>query len=70
VALEGEFVDITKNKKNSAWKQVANRALFAATRFQASFFLGLYFDTEDGDDMFLRNIRWLSTDYIVLYSRR
>jgi hypothetical protein len=29
----------------------------------ASFLLGLLFDPEDGDDMFLRNIGWLSTDY-------
>jgi hypothetical protein len=31
--------------------------------------LGLYFDREDGGDMFLRNFGWLSTDYMALYSR-
>jgi hypothetical protein len=28
------------------------------------------FDPEDGGDMFLRNIRFLSTDYMVLYPRK
>jgi hypothetical protein len=28
--------------------------------------LGLFFDSEYGDDMFLRNICWLATDYLVL----
>jgi hypothetical protein len=32
--------------------------------------LGLFFDPEDGGDMFLRNINWLSTDYTALYPRR
>jgi hypothetical protein len=29
--------------------------------------LGLFFDPECGSDMFLRNIDWLSTDYMALY---
>jgi hypothetical protein len=32
--------------------------------------LGLYFYNEDGGFMFLRNINWLSSDYMVLYPRR
>jgi hypothetical protein len=28
--------------------------------------LGLLFDPEDGQDKFLRNIGWLSTDYMAL----
>jgi hypothetical protein len=34
------------------------------------FFLGLYFDYEDGGDMFLWNVGWLSMDNTVLYHRR
>jgi hypothetical protein len=34
------------------------------------FFLGLFFDREDGVDMFLRNFGALSTDYTGLYPRR
>jgi hypothetical protein len=35
----------------------------ASYLLDAGFFLGLLFDPGDGDDIFLRNIRWLSTDY-------
>jgi hypothetical protein len=38
--------------------------------FHAGFLLALFFDHEDGGDMFLRKVRWLSTDYMALYSRR
>jgi hypothetical protein len=41
-----------------------------ATSFHARFLLALFFDPEDGGDMFLRNIGWLSRDYMVLYPRR
>jgi hypothetical protein len=37
-----------------------------ATYFHAGIFLGL-FDPDDGGDMFLRNVAWLSTDYTALY---
>jgi hypothetical protein len=33
----------------------------------AGFLLGLIFAPEDGGYMFLRNISWLSTDYVALY---
>jgi hypothetical protein len=36
----------------------------------AGFLLGLFFDPEDGSDMFLRKVGRLSTDYMTLYSRR
>jgi hypothetical protein len=32
--------------------------------------LGLFFDPEDGGEMFLRNVGRLSTDYTALYPRR
>jgi hypothetical protein len=41
-----------------------------ATCFQAGFFLSLFFDPEDGGDMYLRNVGWLYTDYTMLYHRR
>jgi hypothetical protein len=41
--------------KKLLWKQMTNRALLAAC-FHADFVLGLFFDPEDGDDMFLRNV--------------
>jgi hypothetical protein len=37
---------------------------------QARFVLGIFFDPEDGGDMFLRNVGWLSADYMALYHRR
>jgi hypothetical protein len=30
----------------------------------------LIFDPEDGSDIFLRNVDWLSTDHTTLYPRR
>jgi hypothetical protein len=39
------------------------------SRWQAGILLGLI-DPEDGGDMFLGNVRWLSADYTVLYPRR
>jgi hypothetical protein len=38
-------------------KQIVDTALF-------------FLDPEDGGDMFLRNVGWLSTDYKALYLRR
>jgi hypothetical protein len=36
----------------------------------AGFLLGLFFDPEDGGDMFLRNVDSFSTDYTALHPRR
>jgi hypothetical protein len=41
-----------------------------ATCFHASSLLGLFFNTQGGCNMFLRNVGWLSTDYMALYPRR
>jgi hypothetical protein len=35
-----------------------------------SFIRNLYFDPEDGADMFIRNVSWLSMDYAALYPSR
>jgi hypothetical protein len=34
----------------------------------ANFLLGLFFDPEDGGDMFLWNVEWLLSDYMMLYT--
>jgi hypothetical protein len=47
------------------WAQGISQA-----KLHTSFLLSLLLDSEDGGDMFLRNIGWLSRDYIVLYPRR
>jgi hypothetical protein len=44
-------------------KQTAGRSLLAT-----SFSLGFFFDSEDGGNIFLRNVSSLSTDYTALYS--
>jgi hypothetical protein len=45
---------------------VTSRSL-PPTCFRAGFFLGLFFDNEDGGDVFLRNVGWLTTAYMALY---
>jgi hypothetical protein len=58
----------SKNKpsKKPAW----NRYCSAYYLFHSTFLLALFFNPEDGDDMFLQNVGWLSTAYMVLYPRR
>jgi hypothetical protein len=41
-----------------------------ATYFHAGILLGLFFDPEDGSDMFLLNLGGLSADYRASYPRR
>jgi hypothetical protein len=50
-------------------EHVASIALLA-TCFHAGFLLGLFFNLEDGGDMFLQNVSSLSMDYMSLYPRR
>jgi hypothetical protein len=44
-------------------------ALLAAC-FHVGFLLGLFFNPEDGGNMFLQNVGLLSTNYTALYPRR
>jgi hypothetical protein len=53
----------SKPSKKPAWK-------WMATCFHTGFLLGLFFNHEDGGDIFLQNISWLSIDYTALYPRR
>jgi hypothetical protein len=41
-----------------------------AQHLLSSFLFCLFFDPEDGGDVFLRNVEWISTDYTALYRRR
>jgi hypothetical protein len=43
--------------------------ILLATRIHVGILLGLFFDPEDGGNMFLQNIGQLSTDYKALYPR-
>jgi hypothetical protein len=38
--------------------------------FLVGFLLDLFFDGDDGGDLFLRTVGWLSTEYTALYTRR
>jgi hypothetical protein len=44
--------------------------LWVCYLLHACFLIGLFFDTEVGAEIFLRNVRWLSTEYTALYPRR
>jgi hypothetical protein len=37
--------------------------------FHASILLSLFFDPEDGDNIFLQNVGWLSREYMALYPK-
>jgi hypothetical protein len=53
------------------WKPTAvSEEHVACYLLLAGFLLGLFSDPEDGGDMFLRNVSWLSTDYNALYTIR
>jgi hypothetical protein len=45
------------------------RENFSCHVFSRCFLLGLFFDSEDRGDIFLRNVGWLSTAYTTLKPR-
>jgi hypothetical protein len=49
--------------------KIKRQEYVACCLLHAGIFLGLFFNPEDGSDMFLRNTGRLSTDYMMLYSR-
>jgi hypothetical protein len=53
-------------------KQVGSRALqvSAAYLLHAGSLLGLFFDAEDGSEMFLRKVGWFSTDYTAFIQKK
>jgi hypothetical protein len=51
-------------------KPATNRFSYGAALFVAGLFIYLIFVPEDGDDMFLRNVGFLSPDYILLCPTR
>jgi hypothetical protein len=51
--------------KNTPSKKPARKGVETS-----SFLLGLFFDPEDGGDMFLGKVGWFSTDYTDLYLRQ
>jgi hypothetical protein len=55
--IQSRKIGPVRNQRECKWPQVG-------------FLLGLFFDPEDGGDIFPRNISRLSTGYTVLYLRR
>jgi hypothetical protein len=60
--LQGQRISRARNHRES-WALLT-------TCFHTVFLFGLFCDPEDGGDMFLRNIGWLSTDCTALYPRK
>jgi hypothetical protein len=60
-------VILKKAEQESSMKQIASTAYCL---LHAGFLFVLFFGSEDGDNMFLRNVRWFSSEYTALYPRR
>jgi hypothetical protein len=45
-------------------------SIYVCYLINVGFYLGSFFDPEDGGEMFLQNAGLLSTDYMALYTRR
>jgi hypothetical protein len=64
------FWDMTPCTPLKVNRRFGGTCRLLATCFYAVFLLGLFFDSEDGGEMFLRNVGWLSAVYTALYYRR
>jgi hypothetical protein len=64
----------SRNQSERTWQaEQANNAEgegLLATCFQAGILLGLFFDSDDVGEMFLRNVGRLSTDYTVISPKK
>jgi hypothetical protein len=47
-----------------------NMDVSACSVLRACLFIDLHYDSENGSDMFLRNLRWISPDYTALCPKR
>jgi hypothetical protein len=63
-------VERTWSLQLQGWRISPERNTIAYYLRHADFLLGLFYDREDGGDMFLRNIDWISKDFSSLYTRR
>jgi hypothetical protein len=64
------FWDITRCSPLEVNRNEGTSRSLLVTWFHAGLLLGLFFDPEDGSNMFLWNVGLLSTDYMALYSKR
>jgi hypothetical protein len=83
--IQGRRINRTRNQHESTWqaehalnfirsnagaqKPATPRPLLA-TCIHSDFLLGLFFNPEDRGEIFLRNVRGFSKDYMALYPRR
>jgi hypothetical protein len=67
-----EFKQDLRFSQRWSWRVLSSgiQCKVLSTCFHSGFLLGLFFDPEDGGDMFHRNVGWLSKDYTALYPRR
>jgi hypothetical protein len=63
--LQGWIVSQGRNQHTADSEQGS-----ACCLLHACFFPGIFFNPEDGGNMLLWNVRWLSINYMVSYSRR
>jgi hypothetical protein len=64
--LKMEATCSSENSTEFQWNSKRNSALLA-TRLTQVFLLHLFFDHEDGGNMFLRTFEWISTEFTALY---